>query len=196
MTGQNDRKRGKGRPRSSRSTEAILEATRSLLLESGYSRLSMESVAARSGTGKATIYRWWPSKGELVLDSAREEISIGVVPDLGNLRDDLAVAIEQLVVTFTRPLASIVIFAAIAVGDDDPGMAKIFREEFVYPWRVSAADAIRRGIERGELAADTDMHFVLDVIVGTVFQRTLVVSPPVTEKLVEKLLALVLPDKE
>ena len=193
MTNHRQTKREKGRPRSARSTEAILEATRAILLETGYSRLSLEAVAARAGTGKATIYRWWPSKGELVLEAAEEAISIGVVPDLGSLRDDLSAAIAQLAETFSRPLASIVIFAAIAVGEDDPGMSKIFREKFVFPWRMSAAEAIRRGIERGELATGTDVQFLLDVIVGTVFQRTLVVSPPKTEELVGGLLALVLP---
>ena len=194
MTEADRPKPARGRPRSGKSTEAILAAARELLHETGYTRLTIEAVAARSGAGKATIYRWWPTKGELILEAARAEISIGTVPDHGNLRDDLSAAIRQLVETFSRPLASAVIFAAISPSDTDLPMAANFRDRHVYPWRVSAAEAIRRGIARGELDASTDIQFVLDVIVGTVFQRTLVMKEPAVEGLVDKLLALVLPE--
>jgi AcrR family transcriptional regulator len=180
----------RGRPRSLKSWEAIRLATRELLLESGYSRLTLEAVATRSGTGKATIYRWWSSKGELVLDAAKSEISIGIVPDLGNTRDDVSAAIEQLIETFSRPLASVVIFAAITTLGDDPKVAQIFRDEVVSPWRKSAAEAIQRGIFRGDIA-HSDTQFVLDVIVGTVFQRTLVLKEPQTAELAQNLLAMI-----
>jgi AcrR family transcriptional regulator len=184
----------RGRPRSLKSWEAIRQATRDLLLESGYSRLTLEAVATRSGTGKATIYRWWSSKGELALDAAKSEISIGVVPDHGNTRDDVSAAIEQLIETFSRPLASVVIFAAITTLDDDPKMAQIFRDDVVYPWRESAAEAIQRGISRGDIA-HSDTQFVLDVIVGTVFQRTLVLKEPQTAELAQSLLAMIVRTK-
>lgn len=167
-----------------------MQATRELLLELGYSRLTVEAVAVRSGTSKATIYRWWSSKGQLVLDAAKSEISIGTVPAHGTTHDDLTAAIEQLINTFSRPLASIVIFAAITTLGDDPKMAQIFRDEVVYPWRHSATEAIQRGISRGEVN-HSDTQFILDMIVGTVFQRTLVLKQPQTEGLTENLLAMI-----
>jgi AcrR family transcriptional regulator len=168
-----------------------LTATREILLNVGYSRLTIEAVATRSGTGKTTIYRWWPTKGELVLDAAKSQIQIGTVPDTGNTRTDLKAAIDQLIETFSKPLASIAIFASITTLDDDPKMAQIFRDTYVYPWRVSAAEALARGVERGDVSND-DIQFVLDVIVGTVFQRTLVLKDPNTEGLSEGLLGLFL----
>jgi hypothetical protein len=63
----------------------------------------------------------------------------------------------------------------------------------VLPWRLSAKDAIERGIARGHLPTDTDVAFVLDVLVGTVFQRTLVVAEPATEGLARRLVDLVAP---
>lgn len=181
----------RGRPRSSSSSNAILQATRELLLESGYSRLTIEAVALKAGTGKATIYRWWSSKGQLVLDAAQDEILIGVVPDCGNTRDDVMAAIEQLIETFSKPLASIVIFAAITTHGDDPKMAQIFRDQVVYPWRKSAAEALQRGVSRGDLNHD-DCQFILDMIVGTVFQRTLVLREPNTTGLAAQLLAMIM----
>ncbi len=181
----------RGRPRSAASHVAILEAVRDILLEVGYARLTIERVAAQSGTGKPTVYRWWPTKGELVLDAAGDEIAIGLVPDTGQTRTDLREAIAQLITTFSKPLASIVIFAAITTAAADPKMAQIFRDKYVYPWRKSAAEALARGIARGDLR-DADIQFALDVIVGTVFQRTLVLKEPNTEGLTEQLLTFLL----
>lgn len=183
--------RRRGRPRSEETRRAILEATRQLLGEVGYTRLTLTEVAARAGAGKATVYRWWPTKGDLVLEAAWDRIDIGVVPDTGTTRADLRIAVRQLVRTFSDSLASVVIFAAISTAEHDPYMARAFRKRHVYPWRASAAEALERGIARGDLPAGTDVRFLLDVVVGTVFQRTLVLKEPDVEGLTEKVLALV-----
>jgi AcrR family transcriptional regulator len=187
---KNGERRSSGRPRSERSKSAILAAVRKLLLKDGYADLTMEAVARRAGVSKATIYRWWKTKGELVLEAAEDEIAIGTVPDTGDSGRDMDAAIGQLIDTFTRPLASIVIFAAITTGSSDPKMAQIFRDRYVYPWRVSAFEALERARERGDLSAE-DLHFLLDVIVGTVFQRTLVMKEPMIEGLKENLLSVI-----
>lgn len=183
----------RGRPRSDTSREAILGTVRRRLLADGYSRLTMEAVAAEAGVSKATIYRWWKTKGELVLEAAGADISIGVVPETDDPRADVEAAIDQLVDTFSRPLASIVIFAAITAGGNDPVMAQIFRDKFVYPWRVSAAAALVRALPDARDDAG-NVQFLLDVIVGTVFQRTLVLKTPNTFALKDSLMALVFAD--
>ena len=152
----------------------------------------MEAVAAEAGVSKATIYRWWKTKGELVLEAAEADISIGLVPETDDSRADVEAAIDQLVDTFSRPLASIVIFAAITTGGNDPVMAQIFRDKYVYPWRVSAAEAMTRALPEDRADADK-IQFLLDVVVGTVFQRTLVLKEPNTMGLKERLMGLVLP---
>ncbi len=192
MTTQATSKAQRGRPRDPRIQQSILQATREILDEVGYSRLTIEGVAARAGAGKATVYRWWSTKGELVLEAVADHIAIGVVSDTGDTRGDLLIATQQLIETFSDRLAGIVIFAAIANLDDDPNMARIFRETAVMPWRQSAVEAIQRGIDRGDLPADTDIVFTLDVIVGTVFQRTLVVAQPQTEGLSRSIIDLLI----
>ncbi len=181
----------RGRPRSSASREAILEAVRKLLLADGYLSLTMEAVAAEAGASKATIYRWWKTKGELVLEAAEADISIGLVPETDDPTRDVAAAIDQLIETFSRPLASIVIFAAITTGGTDPIMAQIFRDRYVYPWRVSAAAALARARPADNTDAG-ELQFLLDVIVGTVFQRTLVLKEPNTVGLKDRLMGIVL----
>ncbi|RYH07587.1 TetR/AcrR family transcriptional regulator [Tropicimonas sp. IMCC6043] len=187
---ENSGSRSGGRPRSERSKAAIHAAVRKLLLKDGYANLTIEAVAQEAGVSKATIYRWWKTKGELVLEASEQEIAIGSVPDTGGSRADMDAAIGQLIDTFTRPLASIVIFAAITTGGSDPKMAQIFRDRFVYPWRVSAFEALERAQRRNEIYHE-DLHFLLDVIVGTVFQRTLVMKEPMIDGLKESLLGVI-----
>ena len=71
----------RGRPRSTKTREAVLAAARELLLESGYQRLTMEGVASRAGASKSTVYRWWPTKGVLVLDAAADVMSEPPAPE-------------------------------------------------------------------------------------------------------------------
>jgi AcrR family transcriptional regulator len=183
---------GRGRPRSRRAHEAILEATRSLLLENGYPALTIEAVAARAGTAKTTVYRRWSTKGALVLEATAEHLAIGIVPDSGSTRTDLEVAVRQMAETFSDRLAAIVMLAVIANLDEDPFMARTFRTEIVYPWRTSAAAALERGVARGDLPPDADIPFLLDVIVGTVFQRAVINARSEMDGLDEAILDLVL----
>lgn len=182
----------RGRRRDPRVQDAILEATRELLLDVGYQGLTIESVARKAGVGKSTIYRWWSTKGALVLEATADHLEIGVVPDTGDTREDLLIAARQLIDTFSDRLAAIVIFAVIAHLEDDPTLAAGFRDSWVYPWRRSAAEAIDRGVARGDLPVDADREFYLDVLVGTVFQRTLVLARPATAGLGEALVELIL----
>lgn len=173
--------------------DAIHAATRELLLEKGYHQLTFEAVATAAGTSRSTVYRWWRSRGALVLDATAGHLDIGRVPDTGSSRDDILVAIRQLITTFSDRLAGIVMHAAIANMDNDLEMATTFRETWVYPWRSTAADAIERAVDRGDLPIGTDVDFLLNVIVGTVFQCTVTMASPRTEGLDEALLALIFP---
>ena len=179
-----------GRPRDLDTHEAILEATRFILLDQGYHRLTIEAVARRASTTRSTVYRWWPTVGSLVLEAAADSIDIGEVPDTGDSRRDIEAAIRQLIDTFSDPLAKIVIMAAVANLDGDHDMATRFRETAVYPWRSTAAAALARAQDRGDLAANVDPNFLLNVIVGTVFQCTIVPASPMLDGLEDGLLDL------
>ncbi len=163
-----------------------------MLLETGYRGLTFDAVATAAGTTRSTLYRWWPTRGSLVLEATAENLSIERVPDTGNSRDDIRTAIRQLIVTFSDPLTRIVILAAISGIDGDPELAAAFRERFVYPWRASAADALQRGVDRGDLPPGSNLGLLLNVIVGTVFQSTITVADPDTQDLAEALAELIL----
>jgi AcrR family transcriptional regulator len=182
---------GRGRPRDARSHAAVLEQTRDLLTEVGYQSVTMEEIARRAGVGKATLYRWWDSKLDVVLEAAAPHLEIGLVPDTGTTRGDLAAAIEQVIATYSDPIAAIVILVVIAHLEQDARLASTFRSTWVMPWRESLSAAIERGVARGDIPA-TDPEFVIDLLVGTVFQRVLIVPTPQVEGLVDHLVGLVL----
>jgi AcrR family transcriptional regulator len=181
-----------GRPRDAKSHAAILGATCDVLLASGYPNLTVEEVARVAGVGKATIYRWWDSKLHLVLEAAAPHLEIGVVPDTGSTRRDLEIAMDQVIRTYADPIAAIVIYAVIADLEQDVRLRDTFRSTWVLPWRTSVAAALERGIDRGDIPSGSDIPFTIDMIVGTVFQRVLIVPEPMTEGLAVGIVDLVL----
>src|SRR6516162_2985191 len=79
-----------GRKRSEQSRLAILTAAYELAGDIGYARLTVEGIAARAGTGKQTIYRWWPSKADVVLDALATKADLHIpIPDEGSFAADL-----------------------------------------------------------------------------------------------------------
>jgi AcrR family transcriptional regulator len=164
----------RGRPRSEKARNAILEAAAALLLAHGLEAASMGAVAERAGVSKATIYRWWPSKQMLALDAlfgcadARTPTR-----DTGTLRGDLLALVRPLVREIgSRPFAR-VIAALVSEAQSDPVFAKAYRTHFVDPRREAMRAAFARAAERGEVAADLDVEVEVDLMYGSVYHRLL-----------------------
>ena len=96
--------------RNERSRRAILDAALELATELGYQKLTIESVAARAGVGKQTIYRWWPSKGAVLFDAllarTQDTDGAGALPDTGDLVADLKAVLRATVTEFADPAFS------------------------------------------------------------------------------------------
>ncbi|MGH8861804.1 MAG: TetR/AcrR family transcriptional regulator [Jatrophihabitantaceae bacterium] len=180
------------RRRNTVSHKAILDATGQLLAEVGYGQLTIEGVAARAGVGKATVYRWWPSKGSLVIEAMSISRSVPLPRDTGNLRDDLLGAVRRVIHLLTDSPEGTLIAALAADLVRDPALAKQFRQQILYPRRSIATDIVRRAVERGELPPDLDVELLLDVYAGAVFYRQVVSGVPVTDNLAEQLVGLLL----
>lgn len=174
----------RGRPRSERSRQAILQATSSLLLEEGLSSISLDAVAQRAGTSKATIYRWWPSKETLAMELVLDEWDPkgGESHDRGSLTDDLL----DLALPWTRQLGrrpyGRVIAALIARAQSDPEFAREYRAQFVQPRRELGRSILARAVERGEISRDTDQEVVLDLLFAPFYHRLLHSHAPLTER--------------
>jgi len=181
--------------RSARAHAAILTATTDLLAEAGYGALTIEGVAARAGVGKATIYRWWPTKAALVIEAVSLALPMPTQTDTGDLRHDLLIAVRRVVHTFARTPTGAVIPALAADVMSDPQLAEQFRNQLIRPRRSAVVEVLRRAAARGELPPDVDIDVLLDVYAGAVFYRVLISGEPVTDLLAEQLVDLLLDGK-
>jgi len=181
-----------GRPRSAEADTAIVEATLDLLAEVGYARLTMEGVAARAGVGKATLYRRWSSKAELILDAVRSMKASVPHPDTGDTRADLLAILGALVSRGFEPRSTQISASVLAEVQRDPELAELFRQQLLIPRRRETEQVLQRGIARGDLRPDIDRSLVLDQLMGSVFYRQLVMGQPLLASEVETLVDQVL----
>jgi AcrR family transcriptional regulator len=190
--GLKGRKRPPGRPRSDQSRRAILRSTLKLLQANGFPDLSIEAIANDADAGKATVYRWWPTKAALVADaftcSSREELRF---PDCGSVRKDVSTQMKHLV-RILRGRRGRIVAALIGGGQSDPELIKAFRERFMMPRRLEAYETLRRAIDRGELRADIDMDALLDTLYGAIYMRFLIRQQDLTERFVDQVCDLAL----
>jgi len=176
----------RGRPRSEKAHQAILEAAAELLLARGLSAVSMDAVAQQAGVSKATIYRWWPTKETLALDALYAEwaAALPLPRDTGSLRGDLLSLLRPWArLASSRPYGR-VIAALLTESQTDPVFAAEYRDRFVEPRRDQARAIFRRAIERGEIPADTKIEVALDILYGPFYHRLLHGHAPLDERFV------------
>jgi AcrR family transcriptional regulator len=176
--------------RSERAHRAILNAADDLLVEVGYAGVTIEGIAARAGVGKQTIYRWWSSKADVLMDNfstdARSELAL---PDLGAVRDDLVSYLRQLALFLTQAPAGAVLTALIGQAQHDRAMAATFRDAHLAEHRERERTLLERAIARGELPADLDVDQALAELLGPVYYRVLVTGEPVDAPFTDSLVA-------
>jgi AcrR family transcriptional regulator len=161
--------RAPGRPRSAASHQAILRAALELLAERGFAATSMDAVADRAGVSKATIYRRWKSKHELVEELLDHLVALVQPVDTGNPRDDL-LATGRAVAESGAPGTNLLpALAGEAV--TNPEFAEVFRAKLVEPRRAQIRSFLERAVESGELRRDADLDFLVDVAMGTMIFR-------------------------
>ena len=162
-----------GRPRSAEAHEAILRATLELLSEQGLQRLSMEAVRIRAGVGKATIYRRWPSKVELVKE-AIGRMRVDVAPDdTGSFRGDYLAFIASIVTNLTAAASPGLMPRLMSEASHDPALLELIHESLDRPRRAAARTVLERGVERGELRPDIDFDLAIDLLSGPIVYRNL-----------------------
>jgi AcrR family transcriptional regulator len=171
-----------GRPRSSASHDAILNASLTLLKKKGYRSVTIEGIASEAAVGKQTIYRWWKSKAEVILEAfARHTASQVIAPDSGALKTDLQFFLEQAFDLLTREYGEIVRgLMSEAIVDQD--FAKAMRDIFIDSRRNALKEILLKGIERGELASNLEIEFVIDLIYGPMWYRLLNRHAPLNSK--------------
>ena len=180
-----------GRPRSPEADRAILRAAVDLLADEGYGGVTMEGVAARAGVGKATVYRRWASKSALVVDAVTACRESGSQPpDTGSAREDLLYFVRGFMHHLRTSDAARVMPALLAELARNAELATAFQDGFVHPRRARVLDAVRRGVERGEVRPDVDAELVADAVVALLQHRFLVTGMEIDDELPERLLEM------
>jgi len=194
MSAVEEAPRAPGRPRSLRADEAIISATLDLLAEgTPMEALSIESIAARAGVGKATIYRRWPGKEALLRDALATLKSPAPEPTGRSVREDLIVMLSQ-----------------VGSGRQDPRLGKIMPciiphlarseahyqayQDIIEPRRAKVREILQRGVATGELRADLDVELALTVLIGPILvQRVMRWHPGIdADKMPEQVVDLLL----
>jgi AcrR family transcriptional regulator len=181
-----------GRPRDERADRAILSATLELMAKDGVHDLRVDDVAGRAGVGKATIYRRYRAKDELVTAAIAGLVSEITVPDTGRTRADLRALMQSAVRVYQGSVEAAVMPSLVDAMSRDAELARLIRDEYLARRRAALRAVLERGIERGDLRCDLDLELALDVLGGPLFYRLLVTGGPIDDELAEGVVELIL----
>jgi AcrR family transcriptional regulator len=181
--------------RNQRSRQAILTATADLLGEVGYTKLTVEAIAARAGAGKQTIYRWWPDKGAVVLDAYLALVGANgglTFPDRGDLEADLRLVLGSTVDSLADPVFERRYRALLAAIQDDPELAAALLDRLLKPWLAATRKRLRTAQQAGQLRNDLDLEVAAELLYGPVYYRWLLRTGPVTREYLDAVVAMTL----
>jgi len=146
---------------------AVLHAADDLLAEHGFAALTVEAIARRAGVAKQTIYRWWPSKVEILLDTLIDDSAKQVPVPAGKATAEAIRGYLRAFARFlTRDPAGRVLLALLAHAQHDPATAQSFRERYLGPRREQERALLTRAIDAGEIAPALGVDAALDALVG------------------------------
>jgi AcrR family transcriptional regulator len=162
----------RGRPRSARAHQAILDAFLAQLIKDGFADLRLEHVAAHAGVGKATIYRRWSSKEALALELLMQRAAPRTaIEDVGDTRAAMLAAVTSAMRTVTDTSFGLVIRALLSQIATNTELGNAFRGSVVQGCRDEVARLIARGIDGGDVRADADVDLATELLVGPVYFR-------------------------
>jgi AcrR family transcriptional regulator len=160
----------RGRPRSARANQLILDAFQARLSRDGFAHLRLEHVAADAGVGKATIYRRWPSKEALALELLMHLAAPHLgIEDVGNTRAEMLAAVTNAMRAITDTPFGPVIRALLSQIASNPVLGDPFRASVVQARRDEVGRVIERGIARRDLRDDADPELATELLVGPVY---------------------------
>ncbi|MFJ2258583.1 TetR/AcrR family transcriptional regulator [Streptomyces sp. NPDC087844] len=186
--------------RSEKSRRAIYAAALTLVAEVGYPKTTIEAIAARAGVGKQTIYRWWSSKAEVLMEAfvdlgaqAAEAAGGGDwaetdgIPDTGDLEADLKTVLRATVDELNDPRYEAPARALAAEGVGNPAFAKEFVATLLLPSLELYVRRLRAAQDTGQVRADVDPYIARDLFVSPLAQRWLQGTGPLDHAFANKL---------
>lgn len=184
----------RGPKRSEQSRMAILTAAFELTRDAGYRNLTIEGIAARAGVGKQTVYRWWPTKADVLLEALAVKADLRVsVADRGSYRAELDEFLRDSFALLASPGVAQALRSLMAEAQLDPDFGARFSEGFLERRRAALAEVLDRARARGDGLDRAPSELVADVVFGTIWYRMLATDRPLSETDVDALRDLLNP---
>lgn len=176
-----------GRPRSEKSREAILSAAHDLLTEEGGAGLTVEAIARRAEVGRPTIYRWWPTVADIVLEvvlrQADKDIAVPACESLdATLRRFLRQSMKAI-----ADWGGVHLRFLMAHAQRDEEFRQRFRDNFVAKRRAVLRSIFEQAVERGQIGSGHDLDLQVDIVFGAMWYRLLVGHAPLDESFADEL---------
>ncbi|QDY81013.1 TetR/AcrR family transcriptional regulator [Streptomyces qinzhouensis] len=166
-----------------------MRTTLELAQEVGYAKLSIEGIAARTGVGKHTIYRRWPSKGAVFLDALLSSIEADLgYPYTGDLVADLRVQMTHAVNLLAAPPYDRLYAALVGEAQHDPAVAKTLYERFIRPQSDRTIDRLKKAQEDGQLSSGLDLETTTAALYGAYYHKLLLTPFTLSSRDVELVL--------
>jgi AcrR family transcriptional regulator len=176
--------RPRGRPRSEPARLAILAAAGGLMLEGGLAAATMDAIAARAGVSKATLYKWWPSRGAVALDGFLDRVAQTLAIPAGmTAAEGLTWQLGALIRIFRDTAAGPLMRALVTAAQSDPDIARSLRERWLAPRRAVSLEILRTGAERGEIRPGLDHEAIIDQLFAPVYHRLFFEHAPLADDL-------------
>lgn len=163
-----------GRPRDPAIDDAVLAATRAVLIELGYRKLTFDLVARRAGVSRPTIYRRWPSKAHLVHESIYRRSTMTALPDTGDFAADVRSMLRRSFASYARPEVRAALPGLIVDLHSDRALRSSVLDGLEQPVRRHLANLVDAAVKRGEVRADIDADALFDALYGALIQRVIV----------------------
>ncbi len=165
--------RSRGRKRDDGARRRILKAALEILEEAGLAEATIEAIAERAGTGKATIYRWWPNKAAVMIEALREAVPQDLpFPDTGDLQEDIRLQLRNFVKLLSGGRGRI--FRAFMIAaQTDPEVGETFQTLWHKPWKRTTKLGLERH-GRKAIRENTELDVVLDAMYGPLYYRLLI----------------------
>ncbi|MGL4174709.1 MAG: TetR/AcrR family transcriptional regulator [Dermatophilaceae bacterium] len=182
----------RGRPRDDATRAAVLRAALDLLTEKDATVPTVEAIAARAGTTRPTIYRWWSSRPAVLLDAVLEATAGGATyRDTGDVVDDLHDHARRYARLLRGSLGR-AYRTLLAEAQHDADFAPELRSRLIEPRREETRTVLRRGIRSGRIRPDIDIEAAVDQLYAPLLYRLLVGHAPLSARAVDAVVAQVL----
>ena len=180
-------KKSGGRPRNEQLHQAILKTAIELVFAEGFRAVSVESIAAKAGVGKTTIYRRWPNKAAVIMDAFMLRVGSGTLfPAAAKATDSVRLQMRAMARAF-RGRDGALVKALLAEAQFDAQLATELRERWTLPRRRLAIGVFQEAIRQGILRPDIDLETTIDLLYAPMYYRLQMGTGPLSEAYIDGL---------